>query len=297
MNKKQRDVLEHAHKLFIEKGYLDTSIQDILERCGISKGTFYKYFSSKSELLISLLSVLQESMTLQREKVAIEHKETNRLVFEEQMIFMMRFMEENKVPEMIETTLVLNEIKIYHYIEELKATTLSWIFTRFQQIFPNESSSQLFDSAVVFDGMLNNIFRINKTLNYTLTIEHIVRYCMKRTEEMIMAVSEKKEQLFDPELLFSLFEEQTDHHFSTELIRATKSMKRFVGKNVIDETKQKECLEFIEFISDELLQNNADPRNFIIKSSLSSLERIEPIKNSIEIAKYKQLINRFITNL
>ncbi|MCP3739389.1 TetR/AcrR family transcriptional regulator [Rossellomorea sp. BNER] len=297
MNKKQRDVLEHAHKLFIEKGYLDTSIQDILERCGISKGTFYKYFSSKSELLISLLSILQESMTLQREKLAIEYKGTDRLVFEEQMIFMMRFMEENKVPEMIETTLVLNEIKIYHYIEEMKATTLSWIYTRFQEIFPKESSSQLFDSAVVFDGMINNIFRINKTLNYTLTIEHIVCYCMKRTEEMIMAVSEKKEQLFDPEILFSLFEEQTDYHFSTELIRATKSMKRFVGKNVMDETKQKECLEYIAFISDELLQNNADPRKFIINSSLSSLEEIEPVNNSIEITEYKQLLNRLIKNL
>ncbi|MEH7475683.1 TetR/AcrR family transcriptional regulator, partial [Priestia megaterium] len=26
----------------MEKGYVDTSVQDILERSGISKGTFYK---------------------------------------------------------------------------------------------------------------------------------------------------------------------------------------------------------------------------------------------------------------
>ncbi|MEK1829522.1 helix-turn-helix domain-containing protein [Priestia megaterium] len=74
MNQKQLDILGHTHQLFIEKGYVDTSVQDILERSGISKGTFYKYFSSKSELLLSLLSSLQESLILQREKIAIEYR-------------------------------------------------------------------------------------------------------------------------------------------------------------------------------------------------------------------------------
>ncbi|MGB8269346.1 MAG: TetR/AcrR family transcriptional regulator, partial [Priestia megaterium] len=42
MNQKQLDILGHTHQLFMEKGYVDTSVQDILERSGISKGTFYK---------------------------------------------------------------------------------------------------------------------------------------------------------------------------------------------------------------------------------------------------------------
>ncbi|MEI2443672.1 TetR/AcrR family transcriptional regulator, partial [Priestia megaterium] len=87
MNQKQLDILGHTHQLFMEKGYVDTSVQDILERSGISKGTFYKYFSSKSELLISLLSSLQESLILQREKIAIEYKGDNQKVFEKQIIF------------------------------------------------------------------------------------------------------------------------------------------------------------------------------------------------------------------
>jgi len=48
MNQKQLDILGHTHQLFMEKGYVDTSVQDILERSGISKGTFYKYFHLKA---------------------------------------------------------------------------------------------------------------------------------------------------------------------------------------------------------------------------------------------------------
>ncbi|MCM2533843.1 TetR/AcrR family transcriptional regulator [Neobacillus pocheonensis] len=262
MNKKQRDIIEHAHKLFIEKGYSDTSVQDIFERSDISKGTFYKYFSSKSELSISLLSILHESMRLQREKLLLGHKESDRLVFEEQLIFMMRFNEENKLHEIIDDMLVSNETKLFHYVRDMKAKSLNWIYKRFQQIFPQELAPYLFDGAVVFNGMLINIFITSKTLNHILTIEEIIRYCIKYTEVNIRAASEQKEQLFNPEELFSLLDDQSNDLLTTELTRATTIMKRFVAKNVMNETQQKTCLEFITFISDELMQNNTPPVNF-----------------------------------
>jgi AcrR family transcriptional regulator len=42
---------EHAVRLFDDKGFTVTSIQDIVESIGVTKGTFYYYFSSKEELL------------------------------------------------------------------------------------------------------------------------------------------------------------------------------------------------------------------------------------------------------
>ena len=44
-------ILKTARQLFFEKGYADTSIQDILNALGISKGGFYHYFDSKNALL------------------------------------------------------------------------------------------------------------------------------------------------------------------------------------------------------------------------------------------------------
>ncbi|MCF8888912.1 MULTISPECIES: TetR/AcrR family transcriptional regulator [Priestia] len=290
MNQKQLDILGHTHQLFMEKGYVDTSVQDILERSGISKGTFYKYFSSKSELLLSLLSSLQESLILQREKVAIEYKGDNQKVFEEQIIFMLNFAEQNKIPEMIESTLILNEIKTFQYIEELKTATFNWIYERLQQIFPSKTFPYLFDGAVLLEGMLNNIFKMNKALNYPLPIEQIVRYCMKRIEEIVIEVAEQKEQLFNPSVYSAVFNEKTESHFSTELMRVTAKLKRVIENKLTNEEEQKKSLEFVTFISDELLQNDTEPRTFIIQSSLLSLEKINTLAQTKELEEYKEVI-------
>lgn len=55
-------ILESAIRLFAEKGYQATSIQDIADDCSIAKGSLYKHFSSKEELYISILEKRQQDM-------------------------------------------------------------------------------------------------------------------------------------------------------------------------------------------------------------------------------------------
>ena len=64
MNDRKQHVVNMAHQLFINKGVQSTSVQDILEYSGISKGTFYNYFSSKHELLIALFTNLNKKSWL-----------------------------------------------------------------------------------------------------------------------------------------------------------------------------------------------------------------------------------------
>ncbi|WP_409292803.1 TetR/AcrR family transcriptional regulator [Peribacillus sp. SCS-37] len=47
-------ITEHSIELFESRGFSDTSIQDIVDSLGVTKGTFYYYFSSKEELLMNI---------------------------------------------------------------------------------------------------------------------------------------------------------------------------------------------------------------------------------------------------
>ena len=47
-------ITEQSIRLFEKKGFTETSIQDIVEGLGVTKGTFYYYFSSKEELLMDI---------------------------------------------------------------------------------------------------------------------------------------------------------------------------------------------------------------------------------------------------
>ncbi len=52
--RKKQDILDTAAQLFAQKGYLNTSIQDILDLLNCSKGSFYHHFKTKFEVLAEI---------------------------------------------------------------------------------------------------------------------------------------------------------------------------------------------------------------------------------------------------
>lgn len=64
MSKKGRDtklkIVKAAWDLFYKQGYDDTTVEEIVEESGTSKGSFYHYFESKDALLGSLAYLFDE---------------------------------------------------------------------------------------------------------------------------------------------------------------------------------------------------------------------------------------------
>lgn len=62
-NKERREkILENALRLFIEKGYFNTSLRDVIARSGVGAGTFYNYFIDKEDVLRALLEAFAEEL-------------------------------------------------------------------------------------------------------------------------------------------------------------------------------------------------------------------------------------------
>src|SRR5438105_749468 len=53
--------------IILEKGYDATSIQDIAERAGLRRATFYLHYKDKDELLLSMLRDTLEALMQQME--------------------------------------------------------------------------------------------------------------------------------------------------------------------------------------------------------------------------------------
>ena len=53
-------IVTAAWQLFYEKGYNGTTVDDIIELSGTSKGSFYYYFNTKDELLNTLSMILDD---------------------------------------------------------------------------------------------------------------------------------------------------------------------------------------------------------------------------------------------
>lgn len=60
-------ILEEALKLFAKSGYMGTSMNDIASQLGVTKAALYKHYSSKQEILDSIVERMNQ-MDLQRSK-------------------------------------------------------------------------------------------------------------------------------------------------------------------------------------------------------------------------------------
>lgn len=60
---KKQLIMDKALELFAKQGFESTSVQQITEHCGISKGAFYLSFKSKDELILALIDHFMMQIT------------------------------------------------------------------------------------------------------------------------------------------------------------------------------------------------------------------------------------------
>lgn len=58
---KKKYIIEKARQVFVEKGYRNVTMKDIIEACEISRGGLYLYFPSTREIFLEVLKQEQES--------------------------------------------------------------------------------------------------------------------------------------------------------------------------------------------------------------------------------------------
>ena len=82
-------IVSAAWKLFYEQGYDDTTIEEIVEASGTSKGSFYHYFDGKDALLSSLSYLFDEKYEELIETMRPSLSPVEKLVYLNHELFLM----------------------------------------------------------------------------------------------------------------------------------------------------------------------------------------------------------------
>lgn len=67
---RRNEILDAAEELFVTKGFDATSINDILERVGVARGTLYYHFKSKEEILNAMIERMTETLLKKAGQIA-----------------------------------------------------------------------------------------------------------------------------------------------------------------------------------------------------------------------------------
>jgi AcrR family transcriptional regulator len=93
MKKKSRNtrgkIVSAAWKLFYQQGYDDTTIEEIVEESGTSRGSFYRYFEGKDALLSSLSYLFDDKYAELEKEMDPSLDPIEKLMFLNQELFLM----------------------------------------------------------------------------------------------------------------------------------------------------------------------------------------------------------------
>lgn len=68
-DERKNEIIDTASRIFAQKGYEKSSVNDILNTIGIAKGTFYHYFKSKEDVLDAVIDKATDMIAQRVEQV------------------------------------------------------------------------------------------------------------------------------------------------------------------------------------------------------------------------------------
>ncbi len=107
---RRQQILHTALKLFAQQGYEETSLQDIIETAGVSKGGFYHHFRSKADLVDSIAQTMM-SMVLTTVADVVKRNDLSAL---EKLNEHFRLVNSQKTQHVDEVTVILFELYSGH---------------------------------------------------------------------------------------------------------------------------------------------------------------------------------------
>lgn len=122
---KRTSLLESAFSLFIDNGFHNTSISDIVKNAGVAKGTFYLYFKDKYDIRNHLISRKANQVFRNAYDQLQAHRELSD--FEDQVLFI--------------TNHILDQFAANHNLVALLSKHLSWGFFKDSLLFSAEPDS------------------------------------------------------------------------------------------------------------------------------------------------------------
>lgn len=299
MKDRKQHVMKMAHQLFIEKGFQATSIQDILDCSGISKGTFYNYFSSKSELLIAIYKSIFKKLEKDRNELLMGQDPANIEIFTKQLELQMITNRKNKLITLYEEVMASNDVDLKQFIKQGRLRSIRWLYFRFIDIFGEDKKPYLLDCAIMFTGILQHNLQYNRLAHETgEKVNRVVRYSVARLLKMVDEVSETDDQLLDPKLLEKWLPDRQRNNYEIikQLQKISVPLRTSISKCLMDEKEQEKYLELLEFVQDEIIHTRA-PRRFLIESALQTIKQNPAALWKKELQQIDQLVVDYFSQL
>lgn len=273
MNSKKQNIINAAYSLFINKGYNASSIQDILDEAGVSKGTFYNYFTSKTECLMAIMDSIGSEIRQKRMAAAADKPINDPQVLADQLSIRIQLNQEKNLFSLYESIFYSQDKELKEFSKGTYLKELDWLTSRIIDIFGKEAQPYALDNAAILHGSIQQLVHIWKlTSNEDLPTDRLAAFVVRRLEVSIASQIASGERFIQAMELSP--EKMGENLTLEELGTQLDTYSRLLEED--EETRQ-----LISFLAEEL--HLEKPRKAVVQSVLGTLANNVPHEAEILI--------------
>ncbi|MDM5297147.1 TetR/AcrR family transcriptional regulator [Bacillus pumilus] len=265
MNEKKEKIIKTSIQLFAKKGFSSTTIQEIADECGISKGAFYLHFKSKDQLFNRAFEYyidtsMQEIENVRKQNQHLAPREILQKQIAEQFKrfaenkdFIILILSENAIPEN-------QQIKKYSVAVKKQMNDeiqISLLATYGQDIEPYKT-----DLSVIIQGIIQSYVQILLLHDQLeLSFDELSCFILNRFDDLVQGLLRSH---CKPILTPSIWEDEAPSAISLlEELRQLKQVHLLSNDTLVS----------IEVIEEELAKD--EPRKPVIQGMLTNLDLCE----------------------
>ncbi|WP_077624081.1 TetR/AcrR family transcriptional regulator [Sediminibacillus massiliensis] len=283
MNDKKIKIMESAIKHFSRKGYFSTSMQEIAEDCRISKGSLYKYFDSKEDLLIQLFEYNHGKMFERARNIHLDNSLSPSEVFIRTIVIELEGMLENRdfFNVLYKSLPKKDDGQILSLMKRTRMAMIKWHKNLLLKAYAEQAEPFIWDLTIAFQGMVKEFIQMTVQERKPVQLERVAEFIVHALDAMVEKRLEES-PVFTPHLMKEYeefdFENQTiDKAFTIDSL-ISELKEKIEQLNVPEEEKQ-ELAEAVDYLAHE--KEETQPRPFLMKSLLLFLERQEALQSIV----------------
>lgn len=276
MTEKEKVIIQSGMKLFAQKGFSSTSIQEIATESNISKGAFYLHFKSKDDLLLAILEYIFE--TIESSTFVFENQDLSpREKFIKQITAFFRTFIGHK-----EFMIMLSKEQAIPRNEEIKKLFFK---KRFEShllyrkgliaIYGQNMEPFSIDLALILEGLFQSYIGLLMLEPAEFEIEELSHFLMRRLDSIVKDIASEEPFLTEKKMekiiknSKQFFEPANVHNIVQQM------------RTEIDQMENREALEIsLEVLEEEI--NKQSPRLPVIKGMLSNFKGIATLEKYVK---------------
>ncbi|EIQ7387990.1 TetR/AcrR family transcriptional regulator [Listeria monocytogenes] len=292
MKEKKQRIIKSAKEVFQKQGYLKTSVQDMVDAAGISKGTFYNYFTSKEELAIVIFKQ-EYSVLHQRLEYTMAQDGAKKDNFTECLKIIIHFYTENGEILNITFSQTMIDDDFNAFLQNVRLKNMEWVKYQLLEVYGEETKPYINDITMLLSGMAAMYVFASGSKNVnTGLIERAIPYVVRRLDALVKDILESGEIVFTEADTENLVPDQTMiwKKRLAKLREALEELNVGIENADIADSDKWQYKESMNALVGEI-NNNEAPRDFMVQGTLLYLKQHVPASLTKEVNKLEACVN------